>query len=197
MGTLMDTTSKRLASAIRDVKSSGAPAQAASPGGKYHGGFQSGGGTWGRAVTGRGEPAGASQLPAKKDSDRKPLATSHPLQPQTSAQNIMRPGSSVGRRQRIRPNSAGAFSTWDTIGPKDLPKCAKGTSPRPSMRPRSATARPAAYRCRLTCHQLTQLSTPILSNESSSTRHTSIPSVNASAALIEPLSTSIACAVAT
>lgn len=145
----MDTTSKRLASAIRDAKAPGVSAPLAAPGGRYYGGFQSGGGTWGRAATGRGEQAGGPQVPPNKDQlERKGLPSANPLQPQTSAQNIMRPGSSVGRRQRIRTNSAGAFSSWDTLGAKDLPQCAKGTAPRPSLRPKSATARPAPYRCR-------------------------------------------------
>eukprot|EP00892_Ulva_mutabilis_P007281 jgi/Ulvmu1/4925/UM203_0004.1 len=146
MGTLMDSTSKRLVSAIRGGESSASPGQAASPGARYHGGYQSGGGTWGRAATGRGQPNEPSQVHGKSDQPGVPQrAPTAPLQPQTFAQNVMRPSSSVGRRQRIRPNSAGAFSTWDTIAGKDLPKCAKGTSPRLGMRPNSATARPAPY----------------------------------------------------
>lgn len=153
MGTLMDSTSKRIASAIRGANASSGTGQAAGKGAKYHGGFESGGGTWGRAVTGRGEPSGAAQRSSNADQPKTQQSPSpSPLQPHVSADNIMRPTSSVGRRQRIRPNSAGVFSKWDSLAPRDLPKCPKGTSPRPGLRPRSATARPAPYRFRSLFH---------------------------------------------
>ena len=111
MGTLGDTTSRNLASVVRAANSGGGNAPAV--GGKYHGGFSGGGGSFGRAPSGRGDPPPRASG-AGGSSVRGPL---------------LRSGGNTGVRPKVRPNSEGVKALWDTLEFKELPKApAKGAS---------------------------------------------------------------------
>jgi hypothetical protein len=131
MATLGDSTSKRLAAVVKQANSSPAgPAGLA--GAKYYGDAPGGRiGTWGRAPTGRS----GSMLP------NQPLSDLH--------KNVMN-GSLAGKRERVRPNSEGAKSLWDTLPSKTLPQApAKGGRPRSpnKLRPQSAHTSRTPLRC--------------------------------------------------
>ena len=135
-GTMMDSTKRSLAGAIRDAKGGGNPGPKNS-GAKYFGAWDGGsGGTFGRAARAVGEPR--QQLQQNPQRGSAPLG---PSQAHNSPMAASGPNNLTGRRQRIRPNSAGAQSIWTTSAIGPLPKAPPpGTSPR--MLPRPNTAQP-------------------------------------------------------
>jgi hypothetical protein len=122
MGTLGDSTSKRIAAVIKSSAAAGGSLGHGPPvagGAKYYGGYQGPmAGTWSKKPTGRGDPAS-------------------PLRNMPSHANT------AGRRPKVRPNSEGEKALWDTLPAKELPHApAKGgrpASPR-KQRPQSAAA---------------------------------------------------------
>ena len=136
-GTMMDSTKRSLAGAIRDAKGGG-NAGPKNPGAKYFGAWDGGsGGTFGRAARAVGEPRQQPQQNAKRGSA--PLG---PSQVHNSPMAASGANDRTGRRQKIRPNSAGVQSIWNTSAIGPLPKAPPpGTSPR--IPPRPNTAQPS------------------------------------------------------
>jgi hypothetical protein len=141
-GTMMNSTKRSLAGAIRDARGGGGGNNACprSSGAKYFGAWDGGiGGTFGKAARAVGEPRPQQQQQQQHSSHsgNAPLA---PSQAHNSPRGLT--NSLSGRRQRIRPNSAGAQSIWHMSKIGSLPKAPPpGTSPR--IPPRPSTAQPS------------------------------------------------------
>ena len=122
MGTLGETTSKRLAAVIQQANGPSGGRVPHAAGAKYYGGFGGAAGTWGRVPTGRG---------------------GMPQQPLSALHRNVPASSQTGRRLRVRPNAEGTKSLWDTLPEKPLPNApAKGSSPA------AGTPRPHTAKCR-------------------------------------------------
>lgn len=135
---MMDSTRRSLAGAIQDAR--GGREGNAGPknsGAKYFGGWEGGsGGTFGKAARAVGEP---------RQQQKNQQRSNDPLGPSQAPNSPIGASSyNTGRRQRIRPNSAGAQSIWNSTSVGQLPKAPPpGTSPR--IAPRPNTAQPSRY----------------------------------------------------
>ena len=128
MGTLGDSTSKRLAAVVRGINGAGA-ASALAPKGSaaYYGGWAGPAGTWSKS------PRFNGREDARSSSQPRPLQTHE--------------ANTSGRRDKIRPNSEGERALWDTLPAKELPNApAKGGRPVSPHRQRPKSASTARER---------------------------------------------------